>query len=79
MEQIAPGAADAVSSAGGRDRPPGWTWHHAPTSVVQGRVGVMQLVPSEQHTPGTAYYKLMHPDGFGGYAEWAIPNGAPPN
>lgn len=79
MEQQIPGAGAAVSSSGGRDEPSGWTWHHAPTSVTQGRVGVMQLVPAVQHTPGTAFYRLMHPDGFGGYSEWAIPAGAPPN
>lgn len=79
MEQEMPGAGAAVSSAGGRDEPNGWTWHHAPASVTQGRAGVMQLVPTVQHTPGTAFYRLMHPDGFGGYSEWAIPAGAPPN
>jgi uncharacterized protein YukE len=79
MEQAMPGAGTAVSGTGGRDEPAGWTWHHAPTSVAGGRAGVMQLVPTVQHTPGTPFYRLMHPDGFGGYAEWAIPAGAPPN
>lgn len=79
MEADIPGVSDALSSVGGRQRPPGWTWHHAPTSVVGGRVGVMQLVPSEQHTPGTPFFNLMHPDKFGGYSEWAVPAGAPPN
>ena len=79
MEQEMPGVGAAVSSAGGRVEPDGWTWHHAPSSVAQGRSGVMQLVPTVQHTPGTAFYRLMHPDGFGGYSEWAIPAGAPPN
>jgi RHS repeat-associated protein len=57
----------------GPDAPDGWVWHH---HVDEGK---MQLVPKEQHTPGSEYWPLMHPDGSGGYAKWAVPNGAPPN
>jgi hypothetical protein len=42
----------SVSRLGGRSTPQGWTWHHAPTAGAQGRTGVMQLVPSAQHSPG---------------------------
>jgi hypothetical protein len=44
--------------------PAGWPWHHVP-----GRPGVMQLVPTAQHT-GSAWQWLLHPFGRGGFAEW---------
>jgi len=51
-----------------------WVWHHHSS-----RVGVMQLVPSAQHTKGSAWWRTMHPDGArGGYENWAIPAGASP-
>jgi hypothetical protein len=74
-----PGASSAVSRAGGRTTLSGYTCHHAPSSAVDGRVGVMQLVPTTQHAPGSIWQRLLHPDGAGGYAEWAIPRGAPGN
>ena len=45
--------------------PPGWTWHHVP-----GRPGVLQLVPRIQHTNGSLFQPLLHPNGIGGFAEW---------
>jgi RHS repeat-associated protein len=46
-------------------RPPaGWTWHHADEP------GVMQLVPREQHTPGSIFWSILHPGNKGGYAIW---------
>jgi hypothetical protein len=46
-------------------RPPaGWTWHHAQEP------GVMQLVPSSQHEPGTIFQGVLHPNGRGGYSKW---------
>lgn len=39
----------------------------------------MQLVPKSQHTPGSEFWGVLHPDNKGGYSEWAIPNGAPKN
>ena len=46
-----------------------------------GRAGVLQLVPKVQHTAGSPFWHLLHPlpRAAGGYAEWAIPAGAPPN
>lgn len=81
VEELIPNAGQAVSRVGGREVPFGWTWQHALRSQAQGRTGVMQLVPTDQHTPGSLYWRLLHPDagGAGGYAEWAIPAGAPPN
>lgn len=79
LEELSPGAADAVSRNGGRATPDGFTWHHAHSSTVNGRIGVMQLVRTEVHAPGSIWQDLLHPGGVGGYTEWAIPRGAPSN
>jgi hypothetical protein len=81
MELGIPGASKAVAL---RENPSGWTWHHAPLSAAvryphgTPTPGLLQLVPRAEHTSG-AFRFLFHPGGFGGYAEWAIPAGAPPN
>jgi hypothetical protein len=63
-----------VGGPGGWGEPPvGWTWHHD----IQ--VGIMQLVPRVQHTPGSPFWGVFHPGGVGGYSAWAIPAGAPRN
>ncbi|AUX38230.1 MULTISPECIES: RHS repeat-associated core domain-containing protein [Sorangium] len=54
----ASGAAQGLS-------PSGWTWHHVPE-----RPGVVQLVPRAQHTAGSGFYELMHPEGRGGFFLW---------
>lgn len=77
FDQLIPGASSAVSRTGGRVTPGEYTWHHAPSSAAGGRVGVMQLVPTSQHAPGSIWQRLLHPGGSGGYSEWAIPRGAP--
>lgn len=48
-------------------------------SAACGVPGVMRLVPSDQHTPGSPWWRILHPDpgAAGGYSEWAIPAGAP--
>ena len=81
IEDLIPGAKDAVARFGGRQTPINWTWEHAGTSTAGGREGVMRLVPTSQHTPGSPWWRILHPDhgARGGYAEWAIPNGAPRN
>lgn len=71
MEELIPGVSNTVSRVNGRDTPDGWTWHHAIEP------GVMQLVPSEQHTAGSIFWDTFHPGGVGGYALWARPAGAP--
>jgi len=80
MEELIPGITNAVSSKGGRETPKDWTWHHASSSNTNGQLGVMQLVPRSQHTAGSRWWRILHPDpgAAGGYAEWARPNGAPP-
>jgi hypothetical protein len=79
MEGLIPGVSNAVSSSGGRDRPSGWVWHHALRAQAEGQAGVMQLVPTNQHTAGSVWWRVLHPDpgASGGYAEWALPAGAP--
>ncbi len=47
-----------------RQFPTGWTWHHELED------GLMRLVPRSQHTPGSEFWKILHPDGYGGYAVW---------
>lgn len=62
MEEIMPGARDVVSKVGGRDTPAGWTWEHASSSTAEGRYGVMRLVPTAQHTPGSPWWRILRPD-----------------
>ena len=80
LDQVIPNVQSLLQS----DRtkaPEGWSWEHASTSTASGRKGVIRLVPSYQHTPGSPWWRALHPDkgGRGGYSEWAIPAGAPPN
>lgn len=76
-----PELAELVPAPSGRVAPAGWVWQHATVEQGAGRTGVMQLVPKAQHTPGSPFWRLLHPlpNGGGGYAEWAIPAGAPRN
>lgn len=54
-----------VGPRGGISRisPGNWTWHHATEP------GVLQLVPTSQHT-SSSFWKLFHPGGKGGHAIW---------
>jgi hypothetical protein len=58
-------------------------WHHATlgqterATVGTVRPGRMQLVPRYQHSWGSPWQPVLHPSNVGGYAEWAIPAGAP--
>jgi hypothetical protein len=81
MEALIPGLKDSVSSVGGRETPEGWTWEHVSSPFADGKRGVMRLVPRSQHTAGSPWWRVLHPakGAAGGYAEWAIPNGAPKN
>ena len=81
MDDLIPGVRNSVFSTGGRTNPIGWTWEHVPSNMANGRVGVMRLVPFAQHTPGSTWWRIIHPNpgASGGYAEWAIPAGAPLN
>jgi hypothetical protein len=77
-----PELADLVPAPAGRaSPPPGWVWQHATAEQGRGQPGVLQLVPKPQHTGGSPFWRLLHPlpNGGGGYTEWAIPAGAPPN
>jgi hypothetical protein len=73
INKISPGASSRVSEVGGRKTPEGMTWHHAHPDTVGGRVGVMQLVKTEDHR--TALWSAMHPGNKGGYSIWG-PNGS---
>ena len=68
-----PGAMQQVSGSGGRANPSGWQWHHAHSSTVGGREGVMQLVPKSQHSlpAGARFQATLHPNGAGGWDELA--------
>lgn len=81
MEKLIPDVQRQVSAKGGREDPIGWTWEHASTSTAHGQVGILRLVPTAQHTPGSPFWRVLHPDkgAEGGYSEWAIPAGAPKN
>ena len=57
-----------------------FSWEHCSTSTVSdGRMGVMRLVPRSQHKSGSEHWRAFHPDfkNRGGYHEWAVPHGAP--
>lgn len=75
MEGQSSGVTDRVARTGGRKNPKGWVWEHASSSTAQGRKGVMRLVPKEQHTPGSRWWRILHPDkgARGGFAEWGNP------
>jgi hypothetical protein len=47
-----------------RTSPADFTWHHADEP------GVMQLVPREQHKPGSIFQDVLHPGGKGGFFKW---------
>lgn len=47
-----------------RTSPEGWTWHHDQDP------GAMQLVPRDQHAPGSIFQNALHPNGKGGYSIW---------
>ncbi|NVZ52349.1 hemagglutinin repeat-containing protein [Pseudomonas sp. B6002] len=81
METLIPNVQSSVAKVGGRATPAGWTWEHASSSVAFNQEGIMRLVPSAQHTPGSPWWRVLHPDpgAAGGYSEWAIPRGAPKN
>ena len=72
MEEMSPGISDRVSSVGRRRSPDAsdFTWHHAHPDTVDGRHGVMQLVPKYQHTTGSPFWATLHPDGRGGFSIW---------
>ena len=48
-----------------RTPPAGFSWHHAEEP------GVLQLVPREQHEPGSIFQDTLHPNGRGGFSKWA--------
>jgi hypothetical protein len=70
MEKAAPGITNSLKTAG-KVPTDVYHWHHALAAQADGRIGILQLVEKSQHTD---LYRLMHPNGFGGYAEWVVPN-----
>ena len=46
------------------ESPKDWVWHH------HVEPGVMQLVPKGQHTPGSVFWKIFHPNNKGGMYWW---------
>ena len=80
LEEINPKIYDKITNTlTKKHSPEGFAWHHAHSSATSGDPGFMQLVPKEQHTPGSGNWKVMHPNNKGGYHEWGVPNGSPPN
>lgn len=70
METLYPGIIDGVKP-GPRDAYPRTaptqdvTWHHEAN-----RVGILQLVPTEQHTASGPIQSVLHPNGRGGMQNW---------
>lgn len=62
MDGLIPNMQWSVLSVGTRATPAGWTWEHASRSTASGQVGVMRLVPSSQHTAGSPFLRILHPD-----------------
>ena len=59
--------------------PSNFVWEHCSSSTAGGRMGVMRLVPKNQHHPRSTFWRRIHPDykNRGGYHEWAKAAGAP--
>ena len=72
MDSMSPGIADRVAREGGRQNPnpDDFIWHHAHPDTVEGRNGVMHLVPTPQHTPGSIFWGTLHPGNKGGFSVW---------
>lgn len=74
LESISPSIRSDISSIGGRQNPDAskFIWHHAHPDTVGGEHGIMQLVPKPEHTPGSAFWRTMHPgkNGGGGFSIW---------
>ena len=68
MEELIPGITNYLRAG---KNPPEWVWHHHPF-----REGILQLVPQEQHIRGSIFWDTLHPGGFGGWHNWAVPAGA---
>ncbi len=80
LEEINPKIYDQITSTVDKKlSPKQFAWHHAHSSTTGGEHGVMQLVPKEQHKPGSGNWGVMHPKNKGGYHEWGLPHGAPKN
>ena len=81
MEQMSPGIMQRVSPLFGRRSPLDFTWEHASSTTANGEIGVMRLVPRAQHTPGSVWWRVIHPDSgaAGGYSQLVQLFGAPPN
>ena len=62
------------------ESPPNFTWEHCSSSTANGQLGVMRLVSDDQHNPKSEFWDAFHIDHGhrGGYHEWALPAGAPP-
>jgi RHS repeat-associated protein len=66
---------DFVDSLLSGEKPTGYIWHHALRSQAGGQAGWLQLVNEQDHIlNGNTIY---HPNGYGGYQEWAAPASAP--
>jgi len=72
LEEQSEGIGDLVAKKGGRENPNAddFIWHHAHPDTVDGRYGVMQLVPTYQHSPGSDFWSTLHPGNKGGFAIW---------
>ncbi|PTT17828.1 hypothetical protein DBR36_10080 [Microbacterium sp. HMWF026] len=72
LEEQSKGIGELVAKKGGRDNPnpEDFIWHHAHPDTVAGRHGVMQLVPTYQHSPGSDFWRTLHPGNMGGFAIW---------
>ena len=67
MENLIPDIRNQlVGPKGGisRNPPSDWTWHHHTDT------GVMELVPTVQHTAPGNLQQILHPGGQGGMATW---------
>lgn len=72
LEEQSQGIGERVAKKGGRENPNAedFIWHHAHPDTVDGRYGVMQLVPTYQHSPGSDFWSTLHPGNRGGFSIW---------
>jgi large repetitive protein len=79
MEELMPGVKENMKMNNMGKVQDGHRSHHAHSSTVDGKYGVMQYAPTTQHKKGSPYWDLMHPgnNSSGGYKELELLYGAP--
>lgn len=78
LEEQSEGIGERVAQKGGRNNPypDMFIWPHSHADTVDGRYGVMQLVPTYHHWPGSIFWSELHPENKGGFFVWGKKGGS---